>query len=53
MKAMAYIKKNACPDLALAEFTAEWKALSEADQAALRQWAVEEGQALGIDVELV
>ena len=51
MKAMAYIKKTACADLSLSDFTSEWKSLSEDDQNTLRRWAVEEGQALGIEIE--
>lgn len=51
MKALSYIKKTACEDLSLKDFQAEWARLSEADQETLRQWAVEEGAALGVEVE--
>ena len=51
MKAMAYIKKTACDDLSLKDFQEQWKACSPADQDTLREWAVAEGQVLGIEVE--
>lgn len=51
MKAMAYIKKHACGDLSLKEFQEQWAALSQEDQDTLREWAREEGKALGVEVE--
>jgi len=47
---MAYIKKEACNDLTLGEFSAQWKALSEADLTTLREWANDEQRVLGIEV---
>lgn len=51
MKAMAYIKKTACDDMSLSEFTAEWNAMTPDEQEQLREWAREEGKVVGVDVD--
>jgi len=39
---LTYIKRNACADLSLQDFQAQWKLCSEEDQATLREWALTE-----------
>lgn len=66
MKAMAYIKKEACPDLSLLEllegevevvvislkeFQEEWAKLTPEEQETLREWARAEGKIVGVEIE--
>lgn len=51
MKAMAYIKQNACADLSLKEFQEQWSSMTPAEQEELRQWARAEGKVVGVEVE--
>lgn len=51
MKAMAYIKTTACPDMSLKDFQIAWTEMTPAEQEELREWARAEAKIVGVEVE--